>query len=550
MKFLQAKKILRQSSTNQSVTCEVLASSQVENVSPFLEAHLALKGVAATVVFTPFGTLRQRLLAGGDADSNMPIACFFPWDYCPQLDWRNDQVAASVSLDELMQQVVAFDELLGNTVQTGVFIAAPIPPLLSPKETNKLVNVIASYAVKRGFTLVGEQSFSLATYLEFGRPIANAVVPDVAGLMADQLFTSIEAPVAKKVILTDLDNTAWLGIVGEDGVQGVACAPFGPGFAQYIYQCFLKRCVDSGVLLVAVSKNDADLAKAPFEQETFPLTLADFVIFKTGYGHKSTLIQQVSEELNLPLDSFVFVDDNPVELAEVAAVLPSVMGIQFPAQADALPDVLEKLQKHFIFSNGSKEDSARTALYKMRSLAEKEREKAPSLQQYLTSLEMELHINTGASVDKARALQLINKTNQFNLNGLKLTDEQLSKILTVGGQLFTATLIDKFGNHGDVVACVVDSEGQLLRWVMSCRVLQRNVEYYFLYWLLVESSISLRGIDFIKTDRNTPIEQFLNTVGILSAINGQKVNSIDEVEGIRSDLHKVFDGIFNVVRVN
>lgn len=549
MKFLQAKKILRESKASNSLACEVLTSVQVENLSPFLEAHLALKNICAQVAFTPFGTLRQRLLVNEKSNTAL-IACLYPWDYCPALDWRQYQTGTSVTLAELVEQVLAFDQLLGENVHTGVFIDAPVPPVLNANEIQVLRNLIASCAVKRGLKYLSEQSFSLAAYLEFGRPISNAMAPHVASVLSEALFKNNVVATPKKVILTDLDNTAWLGVVGEDGVAGVACAAYGPGFAHYIYQCFLKRCAESGVLLIAVSKNDIDLAKAPFEQKDLPLKLTDFVDFKVGYGHKSQLILQVSEELNLPLDSFVFIDDNPIELAEVASALPAVTGVQFPAEVDELPAVLETLQLHFNLTQGSKEDSERTELYKIRALAEQERKQAPSLHEYLASLEMELHINTQAHVDNARAIQLINKTNQFNLNGLRITEEELSKILTDGGNLFTATLVDKFGNHGEILACVVDAEGKLLRWVMSCRVLQRNVEYYFLYWLLSESGISLKVIEFVKTDRNAPLEQFLITTGLVPADSGLQVNSTLDYEGIRKALYKATKGIFKAVRVN
>jgi len=238
------------------------------------------------------------------------------------------------------------------------------------------------------------------------------------------------------------------------------------------------------------------------------LGLDDFVVVLASYNAKSAQIASIAEQLNLGLDAFVFVDDNPIELAEVSAQLAGVQCLQFPSRDEELPSFFRELAGLFAKREITEEDRQRTDLYRARlaSMAPSDATGA-DLTTFLRDLEMRLVVHDRTIGDRTRAVQLINKTNQFNLNGRRITDDEVAAILSAGGRLFGATLSDRNGSQGEILSCLIDSAGMIRAFVMSCRVFQRRVEHAFLAWL-AENGPPI-GLDFTETPRNEPIRQFM-----------------------------------------
>jgi FkbH-like protein len=238
----------------------------------------------------------------------------------------------------------------------------------------------------------------------------------------------------------------------------------------------------------------------------------DFVSIIASYHAKSSQIREIAERLNLGLDSFVFVDDNAVELAEVALALPAVQCVTFPQRDSSLPTFLDDVARLFPHREITAEDLERTALYRRRleDLAPSELQ-GSDLTDFLQGLQMRLVIRDATSGTHTRALQLINKTNQFNLNGHRLTAEALSATLAAGGRLVAALLADRTGSHGEILACLVGADGVVRSLVMSCRVFQRRIEFAFLAWLAAQPNPP-RGMLWASTPRNAPFRQFLSEV--------------------------------------
>ncbi|HEY2164730.1 MAG TPA: hypothetical protein VGH04_12100, partial [Gemmatimonadaceae bacterium] len=141
------------------------------------------------------------------------------------------------------------------------------------------------------------------------------------------------------------------------------------------------------------------------------------------------------------------------------------------------------------------------------------------LRSFLLDLEMRLKIHDRSTEDRTRAVQLINKTNQFNLNGRRVTDEEVGRTLAAGGKLFTATLSDRHGTHGEILACLIDARGAVDSYVMSCRVFQRRVEHAFTAWL-VRAGRSPAMFRHARTERNEPIRQYLAGAGFAADADG------------------------------
>jgi FkbH-like protein len=228
-----------------------------------------------------------------------------------------------------------------------------------------------------------------------------------------------------------------------------------------------------------------------------------------GYGAKSAQISHLARSLNLGLESFVFVDDNPVELAEVATALPQVTIRTFPDRDEGIPALFQELAADFRRDVITAEDRNRTEMYRRRfeSIAPIELAGA-DLTAFLRELSMTLTIHDRSSGDRTRAVQLINKTNQFNLNGRRVEDADIASILAGGGRLYGASLADRTGSHGEILSCLVDSRGVMRAFVMSCRVFQRRVEHAFLAWLCAQAGAPTL-LDYAETPRNEPFRIFL-----------------------------------------
>jgi len=214
----------------------------------------------------------------------------------------------------------------------------------------------------------------------------------------------------------------------------------------------------------------------------------------------------------LPLDSFVFIDDNPLEIEEVSKKLPDVTCILFPSKTEKHIVFINQIIQYFDESNLTSDDLTRTEMYKSRAtILNESKEHGADLTDYLSSLDMQLSYSYCNKSNCQRALQLINKTNQFNLNGKKLTEEELLTRLEQNKEsLITFSLKDRFGMHGQVCCILIDQTCHISRFVMSCRVFQRQIEYVALLTLFNIYKTEQLYLNHIKTERNTPMQLFLS----------------------------------------
>jgi FkbH-like protein len=485
------------------------SSANLAPLGPFLRGQAARRGRAAEVSLLPFGTLQQALRA--PAPEQPEVFLLTPWDFAGELDWRSGVPAHPPDAAE--SQAAGVAELLRARPRAALFfLAAPVPPLFpDPARDAALATAVASAALGAGAQLLGPDCFSLTSYLDAGFPLASRASAEVAGLIVEAALRVTGAgPEPAKVLVTDLDNVLWQGVVAEDGAAGVAYRPEGPGFRSFLYQTLLRRLKNQGVLLAAVSRNDAEDARGPFRRGDMVVGEEDLVALVASYEPKSAQIESLAAALGLGLEAVVFVDDNPVELAEVAGKLPRVRCLAFPSDEAGLPAFLHELAGHFAATAVTGEDRRRTELYRQRlaGLAPTSATGA-DLTAFLRSLEMRLVVRERSRGDRARAVQLINKTNQFNLNGRRWDDGEVEAVLAAGGRLLTGELDDRTGNHGEVLACLIDREGVVQSLVMSCRVLQRRVEHAFL-----RAIDGVRALQYTATDRNEPLRRFLDEVGL------------------------------------
>ena len=509
MKFLQAHSLLKEFTSNKKQKLKLVMSGQPENLCLFIRAEYAQRGVDCQIETIPFNTLHQYLLTPQEMGID---ECFllFPWDFLPSLDWRSGINEASPSFEDTAQQLEKMSALFQQRNAHFFYVRAPITPLYANSaENRRFEKNLLALALQLNANVLPADFFSLNSYLNFGVPFASNQCGDLAEIIFRELQSSVIPP--KKVLVTDLDNVMWAGVIGEDGVEGIKDKPEGQGYPHFIYQTLLRKLKHQGVLLAAVSKNDPDLALAPFHRMNSVLREEDFVAVLASYESKAAQISALIAQLNVGLDACVFVDDNPVEIAAVAQALPTVTCVTFPSKVDGLLETLAQLEQLFSTATLTDEDKQRTHLYRTRLAGMVPVASAEiNLESFLRELDMVLHIFDRTTNQQDRAIQLINKTNQFNLNGIRYSDAEVREVLARGGRLLTAQLKDKHGDHGEIIACLIDQDEMLLSLVMSCRVMQRKVEQVFMGWLaarvLQKECISMR---FLKTERNTPVQQFL-----------------------------------------
>lgn len=324
---------------------------------------------------------------------------------------------------------------------------------------------------------------------------ANADMPltlDAQAAFAERVAEVIAAlrGQVRKCVVVDLDNTLWGGILGEDGVNGIAIGGHGVGAAHLALQRWLKRLSKRGILLAVCSKNDEPLAREAFVARASEMAVGvdDFVCFVANWENKADNIASIRRVLNLGLDSFVFLDDNPAERALVRQALPAVCVPELPDDPALWLPFLAGLNL-FETASHSEADAKRTEQYRVEAQRVAFQSSFADEAGFLRGLEMVGSATPIDAMNLARAAQLTQRSNQFNLRTRRYDEAALAAVANDPGWITLAiTLRDRFGDNGliSVLLAQVDGENAFIdTWLMSCRVLKRGVERYALNHLAV-----------------------------------------------------------------
>ena len=296
---------------------------------------------------------------------------------------------------------------------------------------------------------------------------------------------------AKKLLALDLDNTLWGGVIGDDGVEGIALGPAsaaGEAFADW--QRMLKGLAERGVVLAVCSKNAPEIAATGFTHPNSVLRREDFAAFECSWNDKAGGLRRIARALNLGLDSFVFADDNPVECGLVRQELPEVAVVELGADPAQFVELFDA-GCWFDLPAYTSDDLGRAAAYTARAAALAEQESATDIDAYLASLAMTGRLYRPEEADIARVAQLELKTNQFNLTTRRYAEAAIRDFMAREDALVLAfRLADRFGDHGLVSTLIAFHEGDALRidsWLMSCRVFARSAEQYILRGVIAEA---------------------------------------------------------------
>jgi FkbH-like protein len=317
---------------------------------------------------------------------------------------------------------------------------------------------------------------------------------------------------AHKVLVLDCDNTLWRGVVGEDGVDGIEVTP---AFANL--QNFAIKAHSQGALVCLVSKNSERDVLDVFEQRSDMLLKIDLVVaHRINWESKPQNIASLAKELNLGLESFVFMDDNPVECALMQAELLQVVTLQIPpeAQMESFLANVWTFDKIAV----TDEDLRRTQMYKENAARVELEATATNIGDFIASLEVRVDIETPNDADWPRLAQLTQRTNQFNFTTQRRTELELRKLAAEGCPVLRINVQDRFGKYGLIGLVVAKIEADRLyvdTFLLSCRVLGRGVEHAILR-SLGDMARSLRlstvAIPFVATKKNEPARAFVESV--------------------------------------
>ena len=322
--------------------------------------------------------------------------------------------------------------------------------------------------------------------------------------------------ILKKVLVLDLDNTIWGGIVGEDGLNGVKLGHTYPGSAFVDFQRAILDIYRKGVLLAICSKNNmSDVLDVIRNHPDMVLREEHFTIIKANWENKVKNIREIADELNVGLNSLVFIDDNPFEVEAVKAEIPEVLSILMPKDNPTGYRIHLSLYPIFNFITLSDEDKSRSQMYRQETRRNVLRADFTNVDDYLRSLEMNAYFNLNDHFCSARVAQLCQRTNQFNLTTIRYSDVEITSMINDPAcDVIAVRLEDRFGDMGVIGAVIiryVDCVGSIDSLMVSCRALGRNLESAIVMYVgrLVETRgvIKVRA-EYRPTNKNAQVEKF------------------------------------------
>ena len=513
----------------------IISNATIDLIVPALVASAVRYGIALEVIQPSYDQVAQEALTpDSKVNASQPNAVLFALDHraLPLRLSLGDPAAA----DAGVQGVVGYLQALRQGIQSGcgamcIFqtFAAPAESLFGSLDRalpgtlrNMLQSVnreMAEFVLASGDVLLDVSSLAETVGLANWHdpqlwnmakfPFADELIP----LYADHVARTLAAIRGKsrKVLVLDLDNTVWGGVIGDDGLEGIKIAQGdAAGEAHLAVQRLALDLRARGIVLAVSSKNTDDVARTPFLHHPEMLLKLDHIaVFQANWNDKATNIQAIAEELSLGLDSVVFLDDNPAERGLVRKLLPQVAVPELPEDPAYYARTLTAAG-YFEAIAFASEDLQRAGFYQDNARRASLQKQVGGVDAYLASLDMTITFQPFDATGRARIVQLINKSNQYNLTTRRYTDPEIAQAESdLGVFTLQVRLADIFGDNGmiSVVICrpAAADVWNIDTWLMSCRVLGRKVEHMVLGHLVRQARAA--GItritgSYIPTDRN------------------------------------------------
>lgn len=526
----------------------VLSNSTIDLIVPAMVASAARRGIALEVIQPSYDQVAQEALTpDSKINSSNPDAVLLALDFrALPLKFSPGDVEASAAA---AQGVLGYLQSLRNGIKANSNPVCIFQTFASPVETlfgsldralpgtlrcliDNVNHEISELVLGSGDVLLdvgglaetvglanwhNTQLWNMAKF-----PFSDDFIP----LYADHVARIVAAMRGKsgKVLILDLDNTVWGGVIGDDGLEGIKTAQGDAvGEAHLTVQQLALDLRSRGIVLAVCSKNTDEVARIPFEQHPdMLLKLEHIAVFQANWNDKASNIQAIADELSLGLDSLVFLDDNPVERELVRRLLPQVAVPELPEDSAYYARTLAA-GGYFEAVTFASEDLKRAGYYQDNAKRANLQKQVGGVEAYLASLDMTITFQPFDATGRARIVQLINKSNQYNLTTRRYTEPEIMQAEN-DPEVFTlqVRLVDIFGDNGmiSVVICRPAESGtwEIDTWLMSCRVLGRKVEHMVLREILEYARAArihkLRGI-YRPTERNKLVVDHYAKLGFM-----------------------------------
>jgi FkbH-like protein len=379
---------------------------------------------------------------------------------------------------------------------------------------NLFINDVAALQCSYGNDFIFDSKLYINADMVFSLDFLPALAKNTSDIIEASLGQS------KKCLLLDLDNVLWGGMIGDDGIDKIQIGSLGIGKAFTDFQLWLKQLKERGILLAVCSKNSEYIAKEAFQNHPeMILKLEDIAVFVANWNNKIDNIKYIQSILNIGFDTMVFLDDSPFERNFVRAHFSEICVPELPEDP---VDYLAFLQKLNLFEAGSfnEEDTQRTKKYQEESKRKASLQNYGSGEDFLKSVEMTAQIDTFNSFNIPRVVQLIQRSNQFNLRTIRYSEEEIKSISSSKNHIsYSFTLSDKFGDYGLTAVVILKREPDFLfidTWIMSCRIFKRGMEDLVLNKIaeiaLKEGYHKVAG-EFIPTPKNEIVKDLYQNAG-------------------------------------
>ncbi len=505
----------------------VTATFTAEPVQNILEFWMSELGLPTSVEFAPYDQVLQQLLdpvsllARNRHGVNVVLVRLEDWvrtwpDSTGEGDLAEYMTRSAADL------VVAAREAASRSTAPLIVGLCPDSPAKRCARDIRTVfarveqQITTELAEIPGLCLLGTADFdlySVADYYDLRRdqlghiPYTPVFFAALGTILARKIHALRNPP--RKVVVLDCDNTLWKGVVGEEGVTGITIPP-----AWTTLQRFMVKLAGQGFLLCLCSKNDEPDVLNVFDRRPDMVLKRDHLVsWRINWQPKSRNIRALAKELNLGLDSFIFIDDNPVECAEVRAGCPEVLTLRLPIDGD-----MEGFLRHvwaFDRLHVTSEDRHRTTMYRQEADRARFQKEAPTIGEFLAGLDLRVTISEPTPEQVDRVAQLTQRTNQFNFTTIRRSNGEIHRLVESGLECRVVEVRDRFGDYGLVGLMIFGSRGATLEvdsFLLSCRVLGRGVEHRMfneLGEIARHRQMSLVAGTLISTKKNQPARDFL-----------------------------------------
>ena len=511
------------------------------HLKTFLAAHLQ-KAVSSRRVIVKEGIFGDVIGTLEQTSPDAAVALVLEWgDVDPSLKYREGRVwGATLQADLLKTAHLMLSRIEWAITrlpeQTTIVVSLPTLPLLpifhqptwqASQAELLLKQELTSFAVRiaerKNVHLLSESwlnecsppagRFDLKSDLLIGFPYTVTHADRLASAFA--LFLSPRQPL--KGVITDLDNTLWSGLVGEGDPDAVRWDSASRYYLHGLYQKMLAALADEGVLIGVASKNDPRGAAEALKRSDLLLPSEKVFPIEVHWAPKSESVTRILKTWNVLADSVAFVDDTPLELAEVANAHPGITCVQFPVgDYDGVLAMLNRLRDLCGKSRLSDEDLLRLESIRQGVQFEEQAGETGSSDDFLKTVTAKITFDFHASPDNPRNLELVNKTNQFNLNGVRLSQAEWKSRAERGGSfLVSVKYEDRFGALGTIAVLQGIHQRDTVHvetWVMSCRAFSRRIEHQTIWKLFEHYQATSVSCDFAATAKNGPLQEFFAAI--------------------------------------